>query len=500
MNVIFWSSLHSNRRLPQRYLGPYQLSHWLRKHNYSCQVIDFIITTNERQLAADELYNYTKKFIDSGTLMIGVSTTFFKGFELPDFVKECIVRIKQEYPFVKFVLGGNRVEVYSVNSTSLFDGVVVGLAEDILLELVEYYSTGVNEPPGFKELPHRVKFYRKSMQTRFNIEDCDHKWHDNDCVMPGETLPIEISRGCIFRCKFCQYPLLGKTKNDYTRKMELIKEELVDNYNKWGVTSYYFLDDTFNDTVEKVRAFYEMTKTLPFKIRYATYIRADLLHRFPETIPMLKESGLSGATFGIESLHPEMSKLVGKAWSGKHAREFLPWLIHTAWKDEVVAHISLIAGLAGANGVVETLEDLYNTKQWLIDNNLRSWSFKGLGIVKEENATAFASEFSRNIDKYGYYYPEGSEIWEWAHKRSSWTAKIADSRATQLNSSDRTQWDGWTAVSFLTLGFPWGAAKYSATVQQSKQITVDLLETRSVAWYKAYFEKLDSIDPKNNCS
>ena len=83
MDIIFWSSLHSNRRIPQRYIGPYQLSHWLRKHNYSCQVIDFIITS-ERKLAAEDLYNTTKKFIDSSTLMIGISTTFFKGFDLPD--------------------------------------------------------------------------------------------------------------------------------------------------------------------------------------------------------------------------------------------------------------------------------------------------------------------------------------------------------------------------------------------------------------------------------
>lgn len=495
MDIIFWSSLHSNRRIPQRYIGPYQLSHWLRKHDYTCQVIDFIITS-ERKLAADELYDTTKKFIDSGTLMIGVSTTFFKGFDLPDFVIECISRIKEDFPHVKFVLGGNRAEVYSTDSTKLFDGVVVGLSEDILLELVEFYKTGNNEPPGYKELPHRVKFYRKAMQTRFNIEDCDHKWADNDFILPNETLPIEISRGCIFRCKFCQYPLLGKTKNDYTRRMDLIKEELIDNYNRWGVTNYYFLDDTFNDTVGKVEAFYEMTRILPFKIRYSTYIRADLLHRFPETIPMLKESGLAGATFGIESFHPEMSKLVGKAWSGKHAKEFLPWLIHEAWNDEVVVHISLIAGLAREDGVTETREQLQETKKWLIDNNLRSWSFKGLGIVKEENNTAFASEFSKDIDKYGYYYPFGNAIWEWEHTSTDWTSINAKEVAKELNSSDRTPWDGWTAISFLTLGFGWPEAKFTATVAQSKKITVKLLVERSKNWYNTYFEKLKNYNPE----
>jgi radical SAM superfamily enzyme YgiQ (UPF0313 family) len=40
----------------------------------------------------------------------------------------------------------------------------------------------------------------------------------------AKVLPIEIARGCIFKCKFCSYPLNGKQNLDfrYFSSMELI--------------------------------------------------------------------------------------------------------------------------------------------------------------------------------------------------------------------------------------------------------------------------------------
>ena len=254
MNVIFWSALQNSFLYAQRYIGPYQLSHWLRKHGHSSQVIDFVVKGSQAKYKVSTLMKLTEKFITGETQVIGISSTFFMKREFPTNIASALKKIKKKYPNIKLVLGGNKAETYSPEITALFDCVVVGLAEDILLELVEFYKTGQGEPIGVRELPHKIKFYRDSNQKRFNIEDSDFKWADNDLIMPGEVLPLEISRGCIFKCKFCQYPLLGRSKNDYTRKMEHIEAELRDNYERFGTTNYYLLDDTFNDTVEIGRA------------------------------------------------------------------------------------------------------------------------------------------------------------------------------------------------------------------------------------------------------
>ena len=115
----------------------------------------------------------------------------------------------------------------------------------------------------------------------------------NHKILKGETLPIEVSRGCIFKCKFCAFPLNGKSKLDYLRDPILIKEELQYNYEKYGTTHYFLSDDTFNDSTTKVEQIHKVVTSLPFKIKFTTYLRLDLLHAHQEQISMLEEMGLA---------------------------------------------------------------------------------------------------------------------------------------------------------------------------------------------------------------
>jgi len=469
----------------QRYIGPYQLSHWLRKHNYTCQVLDFLKSGPVYQFKTKTVYDLTLPFIDKDTLIIGVSSTFMVGDELPSNIVDNIKSIREQFPHIKFVLGGNKAETYKPSTTSLFDCVVVGLAEDILLELVRYYETGQGEPKGFRELPHKVKFYREANEKKFDIQTSDFKWADNDCIQPGEVLPLEVSRGCIFKCKFCQYPLLGRSKFDYTRSMDLIREELIDNYRRFGTTNYYILDDTFNDTVDKVSAFYEMTQSLTFKIRYATYLRADLLDRFPETIKMLKDSGLSGAHFGIESFHPEASKSVGKAWSGKKAKEFLPDLIHNQWNDEVAIHISMIVGIAD-----EPSQSHWDSAKWLYENKIPSWNFKPLIIVKDDGRV-FNSEFGKNAESYGYLHTDPTNLLHWEHKSSGWTWPNAVETANAIKDyynkyPSFKKYDSWSVVGLTTLGYDFNMLLSTPRYDTDKE---DMRKRRN-NWLKQY---LDSV-------
>ena len=167
----------------------------------------------------------------------------------------------------------------------------------------------------------------------FNFTDDNHRWSYRDCIQPNEILPIEFARGCIFKCSFCTYPHIGKHKNDYTKHLEYIKEELMYNYDNFGTTAYYVVDDTFNADDDFIKSFTDMSKSLPFKLKYSCYLRGDLLHGNPETEDMFLENGLVSCFFGIETFDEELAKMVGKPWSAKHAKS-LRRFIFSDWANE----------------------------------------------------------------------------------------------------------------------------------------------------------------------
>lgn len=498
-SMIFWSAQPTKiSGLPIRYIGPYQLGHWLNKHGFTYQVIDFIINGRKEYYTLEELVEYTEMFIDDDTTVIGISSTFLfnyvantAGYEfgsLPPLLENAIKIIKERYPHLKIVLGGNTAETFNKRTTDLFDAIIVGLAEDVMLELLMYYKGKKEEPKYRKLILHKTKFYyADDVENKvFDIQDSDHTWQKNDCINNKEALPLEVSRGCIFKCRFCHYPLLGRSKYDYTRGMEHIKSEIIDNYNKYGTQFYYLLDDTFNDTPDKVKAFRDMTLSLPFKINYVCYLRADLLERFPETIPWLKESGLVGTQFGIESMHPEASKHIGKGWNGKESsKHFLKKLITEDWNNEVLILMSLIAGVPG-----ETEESLLETVNWLIDNNIDHWRYEPLRISKYEDSKVFVSEWSKGAPKWGFEWPTNNI--DWINPKYNWTYQKANDWANKLNSmkdASKFKTHIWLFPMLVSVG-----NEIETVIKQTvSELKMPFQRKRGDRWIEEYKKNLKSL-------
>ena len=430
-----------------RSIGPYKVAHWIRKHGHTCQVIDYVDRMTEDQLVA-----VIKKFITANTKIIGFSSTFLSNniykwknkasYRIPEHFILAIKRIRKEYPHIKIANGGymaDRVSGWNVVDVSIMS--YTAASEDVFLEYLNHLKSGTPPPLGRIILPGMLKgekvksrmLYDTAREPKYNIESDDFQFILQDCILPGEPLPLDISRGCIFACKFCQYPHLGKKKMDYVRGMEYLEQEIRYNYEKFGTTGYYLLDDTFNDTEFKVKAFYDMTQRLPFKITFSSYLRADLLYTFPDSALVLQEAGLTGAYHGIESFHPEASKIIGKAWSGKHGKEFLPKLYHDIWKNQVPMHTNFIVGITG-----DTPQNIIDTVDWYVGNKMHSIQFSNLGLFgpnSKGSRYTMLSEFDKNADKYGYTFTEESKEGFSRWKNDNWTATSSTIAANKANAS-----------------------------------------------------------------
>lgn len=385
----------------QRALGAYQIAHHLRTFGYTCQVIEFAQYFSEQ-----ELNQTIESLITEDTLGIGVSTTWFDknitkdpirqylSFKpgLPDSITKSLSYIKRKYSSIKFIAGGAVTKEYK--GSVLFDYVIFSYAEDNMLQLANV-------------LGGRNKF------SQFNIESLQHRFTDQDIILEGETLPIEISRGCIFKCAFCSFPLNGKNKLDYIRNPKLIAEEMKYNYDKFGTVNYLFTDDTFNDTTHKVKSLHDEIAKLPFKINFITYLRLDLLYAHREQIPLLKDMGLKVAAFGIETFHPQAGKAIGKSMSADKTKQFLDDLQNKYWLGDVRIHCHMLAGLPH-----EPMSSVYDSVDWL-----HSKQFSTLyGSFDIHEKSEDKSKIAANPEAYGYYLDQNGE----------WYNGVTTQRQTQM--------------------------------------------------------------------
>jgi radical SAM superfamily enzyme YgiQ (UPF0313 family) len=363
-----------------RTIGPSKIANKVREAGYTCQIVDFVDCFSIQEMAT-----ISDRFVGPKTV-IGVSTTFFAPPDkslLAINIRAAIKYCKAKYK-TKVIVGGPT----SLRFKEIFiaDHFLIGYAEnDIVPLLNKLLNNGM----------HRKK------STFWDIKSCNHRWHETDYITKDESLPLEIGRGCIFHCKFCRFDMLGKKKGTYLRDIELVHDELVHNYNTYGVTHYTIVDDTFNDDQDKLRLWFDMVKSLPFQIKYNSYIRTDLLHRFEDTAYELAETGFMSGSLGVETLHPEAAKAIGKTWSAKHGPTFVPRLHNEIWKNKVITRTNWIIGLPG-----EDKSSWLRTRDWLYDNNLLSPMFGPLHVIaaelKEKTPNLVLSIFDKEYEQYGY--------------------------------------------------------------------------------------------------
>ncbi|MCT4686727.1 B12-binding domain-containing radical SAM protein [Vallitalea sp.] len=408
MNVLIFTDVNGVIGFG-RYAGSYRVATELRKAGYSTQVIEFLA-----DLSLKDIESIADKFIDENTLFVSFSTTLLikntdkRSLErldrskqnrysghLPqndEFVEEMFAVFRRKNQKIKIVLGGGRTDNTSLEGVDYW---FWGMSDTSVVALAKHLKYG--EP--LKTIDGLVgKVIRAEDYPYHDFDNANIKWEDNDYIFENEHLPIEIARGCIYRCIFCANPLHKKV-GEYVRTVDSIREEMLYNYEKFKTTGYMFCDDTFNDTHKKVKDLHKMITSLPFQIEWTGYGRADVIHAHPEQREMLLETGLKAILIGIETFGTIASKGVGKGLDPELMKETL-YYIHEAWKGKVVITGSFIVGLPG-----ESEESIWKTVEWLQreDCPIDDVMFSPLNIrASTYNPNAPLSKIARNPAKYGY--------------------------------------------------------------------------------------------------
>ena len=208
---------------------------------------------------------------------------------------------KKNYPDIKIIWGGGYIIPTDVDSIDFY---ITGYGENALLNLLKVISRNslVQSITFDSRFKNKKVICADKTCPAFPMHQLSNTFEDRDFLLPEEWGHIELSRGCIFKCKFCSYPVLG-VKGDYTQDAEDFRKSLQINYDRYGISNYYVVDETFNDSTAKISKYADQVEKLSFVPFFSGFIRADLLITRPEDRHHLMRMNFLGHYYGIESFN-----------------------------------------------------------------------------------------------------------------------------------------------------------------------------------------------------
>lgn len=385
LNGITYSSV-------RRHAGSHRIATFLRQHGLNIEVVDFMPSWT-----FEEFKELIKSRVTSNTKFVGLGTIFDMNTEE---IRLCFSWLKLTYPEVLVITGSMG---FSNINTIPADYMVVGYGELAILEILKgtakYKKEIVKEQT--VKIVHALHNYPAYPMSNLSID-----YEKRDFLQSFEPLTIETSRGCRFKCAFCTYPVLG-VKTDHTRTSEDFRDNLIRNYDNYGIYRYSVADETFNDYSEKIIKYADAVEKLSFEPNFGGYIRPDLLHTRPGDIEHLARMRFTGQFYGIESFNRPSAAAIGK---GMEPSKIQQAILDT--KNYFLRHngcykgtISLIIGLPH-----ETQDTLNETLRWCRQN----WQNQHINflplVISLGQQYDRVSTLTGTYEKQGYTRIEQNEI------------------------------------------------------------------------------------------
>lgn len=307
------SSADQDNKFHRRRAGGHRIANFLRSHDWDVEVIDFAA-----MFSFEELQELCRSRITKKTKFIGFSCIFQSW---PIVIDKFASWFKKNYPDIKIIWGGGYIIPPDVDSIDFY---ITGYGENALLNLLKVISGNslVQSITFDSRFKNKKVICADKTCPAFPMHQLSNTFEDRDFVLPEEWGHIELSRGCIFKCKFCSYPVLG-VKGDYTQDAEDFRKSLQINHDRYGISNYYVVDETFNDSTDKISKYADQVEKLSFVPFFSGFIRADLLLTRPEDKHHLLRMNFLGHYYGIESFNDKTAKTIGKGMPSEKLKQGL---------------------------------------------------------------------------------------------------------------------------------------------------------------------------------
>jgi radical SAM superfamily enzyme YgiQ (UPF0313 family) len=300
-------------------LGLLYIAAWLCSHGYQAEIVDLASTPRpdwEQAFPRADIYGFST-----------FTTTYRRTLEVRDLVR----RINPE---AWVVAGGPHASALPEDVSCDFDVVVMGEGERAMLRLVQVVQAGERLPPILSEPP---------IADLDSLPFPDYSMVEIDSyrrVVAGRpSLSVLSSRGCPYRCVFCNSIVLGRHQPVRFRSAANVIQEIRHLKEEWGITSFRFQDDIFTLNVPRLR---DMAAILrDEEITYRCFGRVD---RCTDKVAyLLYKGGCRHIAFGVESGSPVLLQQMQKGQTPDQIRRG----IAHAKAAGLMVRVYLIVGFPG---------------------------------------------------------------------------------------------------------------------------------------------------------
>jgi len=260
---------------------------------------------------------------------------------------------------IKIVLGGPHVHLYPEETIQLehVDYLVLGEGEAAFKELLDH----IEDSSQLEKISGLV-FQRNgriiNTGVRSAIENLDEipfparhlvPYRKYNSLLSKREISTTIftSRGCPFKCSFCDRPHLGKIFR--ARSATNVVDEIEECTNK-GIHEFLFYDDTFS--VNKKRVVDICNEIVRRKLNIGWDIRARIDTVNEDVLKHLEKAGCQGIHYGIEAGSERILKVLNKGINIKQTKQVFD--LTRKFKIPILAYFMI-------GNPTETLEDIYIT-------------------------------------------------------------------------------------------------------------------------------------------
>jgi hypothetical protein len=268
-------------------------------------------------------------------------------------------RVRERLPGVRILLGGPEITTDNgwVLEAETVDWFAVGEGEQTFAELL---GTGL-DPSGIPGLVFRARGRLVRNPPRVPLADIgaiSSPYLDGILdAADSESLLLETSRGCVFKCKFCYYP--KAYDRQYFLSPELVLRNLA-HARERGAREVFLLDPTLNQRPDFASFVELLAEGNPERtLEYHAELRGEGIT--PKIAARMRDANFAEVEIGLQSIDPLAQELMDRR---NNLRAFETGV--RALRDAGIrTKVDLIVGLPG-----DTAESVRRGMRWLAERDL----------------------------------------------------------------------------------------------------------------------------------